>query len=106
MATFAQYTVIPTDTFDERLYPEVISEVNRLEAGLSKFHSSNKVSIVISILKDHCIKTEWLNDNRQLAKLLTSGFLGTTHFEALFNSSRNNPGFISGLEAYITFKLA
>lgn len=103
---FTQYTINDTDFFDELKYPLVSREIDGLRHDLRKFRSYEKTKIVISMLKDHCIKTEWLDRNTQLAKLLTSGFLSTAQLESLFSSCKHNVKFTSGLEASIAAKFA
>lgn len=106
MGTFTKYTINETDNFDEGLYPQVAGEIEGLHGSLIAIKGTNKVSIIISLLKDHCIKTEWLDGNKQLAMLLTSGVLQTSHLESLFNSCKHNTNFTSGLEAYMSTRLA
>lgn len=106
MDTFAKYTITETDNFDEHLYPQVAGEIDGLQGRLCEIKGANKVSIIISLLKDHCIKTEWLDGNKQLAWMLTSGFIPTSHVESLFSSCKHNADFLSGLESYIRTKIA
>jgi hypothetical protein len=106
MGTFAQYTINDTDNFDEHRYPQVVGEIDGLQGRLCDIKGANKVSIIISLLKDHCIKTEWLEGNKQLTRVLTSGSVPTSHVESLFSSCRHNAKFMSGLEVYIATRLA
>ena len=106
MEMFTQYAIKETDTFDEQLYPRVAKEIVGLRDDLREVRSIQKTPIIIAVLKDHSIKTEWLDGNKRLASLLTSGLLRTSHLELLFSSCRHNAKFLSGLEAYISTKLA
>lgn len=106
MALFAHYAVKEIDIFDERLYPEVVNEINQLHGKLCEIQSAFKVRIIISFLKDHSIKTEWIEDNKQLTWMLTKGFLNTSHVESLFSSCKHNKKFLSGLEEFIESKFA
>lgn len=106
MGMFAQYAVNAIDHFDERLYPHVVGEINQLQGSLCEIHSANKARVIISLLKDHCIKTEWLDDNKQLAWMLTTGMLPTSHVESLFNCCKHNKKFLSEFENFITDKFA
>jgi len=103
---FTQYAIKSNSSFNENVYPRVIGEIDGLQKSLRDIRSQQKSAIVISLLKDHCIKTELLDRNRQLVTILTSGFLRTSHVESLFNSCKGNLTFEAGLEAYITTKLA
>ncbi len=105
MDLFTQHAIEDSDSFDENLYPSVTKEINDLQQSLLGFKSVHKVPIVISLLKDHSIKSNWLNENRQLAGRLTSGTLQTSHLESLFSSCKGKAKFMKELEAYIFSKL-
>jgi hypothetical protein len=102
---FIQYSIKDTDRFDELQFPGVVREIAGLHQSVWKIKSAEKTAIIISLLKDHSIKTEWLQANKELARLLTSGALPTSHLESLFGSCKDNPTFRKGLEDYITAKL-
>lgn len=101
-----KYNIERNASFQEQLYPNVTREMDDLKKRLHEIKSAQKTAIVISLLKDHCIKTEWLDANKQLVTLLTSGSLPTSHLESLFISCKENANFTAGLETYITTKLA
>lgn len=96
------YSIGENDKFCALRYPDVTSEIEGLQKSLVAFDSAYKAEIVISMLRDHSIKTEWLTDNKQLAKVLASGSLATSHIESLFNSCRHNMKFTTGLARHIT----
>lgn len=97
----SKYSIGENDRFNALRYPDVTSELDRLQKSLVAFDNAYKAEIVISMLKDHSIKTEWLIDNKLLARLFTSGSLETSHVESLFNSCRHNMKFTIGLEKHI-----
>jgi hypothetical protein len=80
----AKYIVKDTDSFDEHQCPNVVMEITKLQQSLVSIKSVHKVQIVISLLKDHSIKTDLLSINKELARLQTSGALPTSHLESLF----------------------
>ena len=106
MNMFIQYSIKETDIFDQQLYPRVITEINGLQDRLQKIQSLQKTAIIISLLKEHSLRTDWLDSNTKLAGLLTSGELPTLHLESLFNASKDNQNFTEGLEDYLKTKLA
>ena len=106
MHMLTHYTINDTDYFDERQYPLVSREIDGLQNNLRKITSFDKTRIIISLLKNHSIKTEWLDRNKELARLLTSGSLPTSQLESLFSACKHNANFTSGLEAFITGKFA
>jgi hypothetical protein len=96
-----QYNVGDTDVFDEKLYPEIVREVEELNQHLFNLGSDQKASIVISLVKDHSVKTVLLNTNRELVRMVQSSRVRTSHLESLFASCRRNHIFLHGLETYI-----
>ncbi len=102
---FTRYSVTSADRFDESLYPIVIKEIDALRQGLFNIGSDHKAAIVISLLKDHCVKTVLLERNRELVRIVQSGQVPAPHLESLFNASRGNTEFVKGLEMYIGLKI-
>src|SRR5690242_4962019 len=103
---FNDYTVKDGQRFEVSLYPAIEKEITGLHDALSGIRELYKIEIIISFLKDHSLKTEWLNGNKEAAKMLTSGSLAISNLESLFNSCRNNPQFTADLEAYIKLRFA
>lgn len=91
--------------FEERLYPAIVREVTALHQTVFEIKGVHKIEIIISFLKFHSIKMEWLAGNKEVTGLMTSGLLATTHLESLFNACKNNSQFSNSLEAYIKVKL-
>ncbi|HEY3405381.1 MAG TPA: hypothetical protein VGK59_18475 [Ohtaekwangia sp.] len=102
---FTPYVIKNEDTFDEHRYPDVAGEIDGLRESLREISSYRKTLIVISLLKDHSIRAEWLEDNKLLVALINSGSLSTTHLESLFSACKHNVKFLSGLESCITRRL-
>ena len=84
------YEVREKDTFQLERYPEVQRELVVISRHLKQMPGDHKAEIVISFLKDHCIRTEWFSENDDVVKLITSRFLDTEHIEALFKACQNN----------------
>jgi hypothetical protein len=102
---FYNYDVKGDDIFAGRLYPDVVKELDGLGRGFAGMHGDHKADIVISFLKDHSIRSEWLGTNTALVRSLTSGSPGAPHLEALFISCKGNPTFLKGLEDYIKHRI-
>jgi hypothetical protein len=100
------YQIKPSDSFSENMYPEVIQELLVLRERSLPMQSAFKTDIVISFLKDHCIKVEWLAMNGAVCKLITSGSLSISHLESLFSACRTNILFLKAFEECIKVKLA
>lgn len=96
------YEVRERDIFQLQFYPEVQNELVVISKRLKQMPGDHKTEIVISFLKDHCIKTEWFRNNGDVIKLITSRFFNTEHIEALFNGGKSNRAFISDFEKCIS----
>jgi hypothetical protein len=96
-----QYNIKDTDVFDVKFYPEIVKEVEDLGHRLFNIASDQKAFIVISLVKDHSIKTVLLNTNRELVRMVQSSGVRTSQMESLFASCRGNRDFVNGLETYI-----
>jgi len=99
------YHIGINEQFSSANFPNVALELTALNQGISHIPIYFKGEILISFLKDHCLKTDWIDANPALAKLVTSGFLKTSHIEALFESCRRNKPFLSDFEAYMNKQL-
>jgi hypothetical protein len=89
------------EQFSPANHPMAIHELSALIQGLSQIAIYFKVEIIVSFLKNHCLKNDWIDANPALTRMITSGFFKTSHLEALFTSYRNNNIFIKDLESYI-----
>lgn len=94
-----------TDKFNPDNYPHMVAEIAGMLKAISHIPVYYKRDIVISYLKDHSIKNEWIAANPDLATLLVSGKVSTTHIEALFECCRWNKAFRFDLEQYLKRKL-
>lgn len=101
MIDAGQYIVSETRTFGIQDFPEVQQEIIRIREKTSRMPSPHKADIVISFLKDHMIKSEWVLADPELVALITSSQAGTKNIERLFAGSQKNVPFLFGLENYI-----
>jgi hypothetical protein len=101
----SNYTIKSTDRFLETLYPAITEEVAMLQSAMIGIHEVYKIEIVISFLKYHSLKSEWLKGNKKAVDIMTSGSLTILNLESLFQSGKDNLQFTDGLEAYIRLKL-
>jgi hypothetical protein len=95
------YHIGNNEQFSSANFPNVALELTALNQGISHTPIYFKTEILISFLKDHCLKTNWIEANPVLARLIISGFFKTPHIEALFESCRRNKPFLSDFEAYM-----
>src|SRR4051812_36319177 len=93
------------EKFHPENYPAITAELFSMLNGISHIPVYYKKDIVISYLKDHSIKTEWIAANPDLATLMTSGTFSTTNIENLFGCCKWNKAFRLDLERYLKEKL-
>ena len=90
------------DIFSADRSPEMREELLDLNGKIIDMPVYFKAEIIISYLKDHSIKTEWIKANPTLVKFLLSGsFTTTRHIESLFDFCRLKPNYRKGFESYI-----
>jgi hypothetical protein len=93
------------EKFDSANYPNAMSELSALKRGISETPIYFKVEIIISFLKNHSLEVTWIDANPSLARMITSGFFKTSNLESIFDSGRNNSGFLNDYEEYIRKQL-
>lgn len=82
-------------------YPHIRAELSKIVSDLHEFPVYFKKEIIVSYLRDHSIRSEWIAANPLLVKLLTSGALATGQMELLFERCRWNKAFRQDYERYI-----
>jgi hypothetical protein len=101
MIDTAQYIVSDTHTFSIQDFPEVQQEIMRIREKTTRMPSPHKADLIISFLKDHMIKSEWVRADPELVALIRSRQTATKNIEQLFAGCRKNVPFLLGLENYI-----
>ncbi len=101
MNRYSLYHIKEADRFDPFHFPKVETEMIAIATAAAGITGVNKQQAIISYLKNHSMRTGWVNSHPDLAKKLASESISTSHTESLFESGKNNPGFILELESYI-----
>ncbi len=101
MRQYNKFLIKNTDQFDPEYYSSVNDEVLTINELTKHLPSPAKAEIIVSFLKDHFLKNDWLKTNSELTDLITSGSLFTGSIESLFESCRENPVFREHLEEYL-----
>lgn len=94
------------EKFKAENYPEIAAELSLILTGISYVPAFYKREIIISYLRDHCIKTEWIVANPDLTTLMRSGAVSTGNIERLFELCRWNKPFRTELEQYLAENLS
>ncbi|HEX4876586.1 MAG TPA: hypothetical protein VFV31_07935 [Chitinophagaceae bacterium] len=101
MNRYKQYNIKESDRFEPAIYHKVRDELHPIFKAITDLPARNKELIVLCFLKNHSLKTEWLQDNPEVIKLFTEGRFQTTHIDHLYESGKNNSRFIQSFEDYI-----
>ena len=87
--------------FNPNDYPKVVLEITQMLEKIHHIPVYFKRDIIISFLKDHSLKKDWIAANPALTQMFTSGVFVTGNIESLFESCRWNKAFRNDFEAYI-----
>jgi len=86
---------VPTD------YPELISDMEVIRKTIQKTGNNFASEILISFCRNHSIKAELVNQNRDFTNKVVSGQVPIEQIEHLFKLNRNNKTFIEELQKYL-----
>lgn len=89
------------DVFSAEKSPEMVQELNTLKEKSAHTPIYFKTEIIISYLKNHSIKNNWIDANPVLAKLMISNACITKNIESLFEFCRYNQSYMRDYETYI-----
>jgi hypothetical protein len=106
MKHYNKYNIKETDHFDAFDFPRVQEELEGIIAASKKNSSARKGEIIVSYLRDHSLKKDWIDNDTELTGLLKGGYFATSHIEALFECSRGNKSFLKTFEDYMRLQLA
>jgi len=93
------------DIFSADRSPEMIKELSILKNGIVNTPIYFKTEIIISYLKDHCIKNDWITANPGLVELMLAGNFNTRNIESVFETCRTKPTYRKDYETYIRTQL-
>src|SRR5690242_4168486 len=102
---YSKYKIKETDTFNAYDFPKVQGEIDDMIKASRKMNCGSKGEIILSYVKDHALKKEWMDNSPELTTLLTNNQFSTFHIEALFESCRQNKSFLKSFEEYLVHEL-
>ena len=98
---FNKFDTENTEIFNAGALPGMVNELAAVIQGIEDSPVYFKPQIIISYLKNHSIKTDWINANPELTAIIISGSLSTIYMESLFERHSTNKPFLEDFEAYI-----
>lgn len=106
MKQYEKYLIGILDIFEPGNYPAVNAEIINVNQKTADSPFFYKEEIIISFLKNHSLRNDWIDANPQLTKLVTSGQIFTGNIESLFEACRDNKVFSGDLENHLTERFA
>lgn len=106
MNRYKKYNIKETDRFIPGYFMKAEEELNTLMAAISGYPGPFTELIILTYLKFHSLKEEWVNANPGLSALMTENTCPTNHLESLFTSSKDNIVFTREYEDYIRKQIA
>ena len=100
MLSYHNFSIKDTDHFIRSEYPQLEVSIQKVVEQLAA-EPADKIEMVLSFVKDHCINSKQVKDYPVLAGLISSGSLHLQVMEALFEAGKKNSVFRTGLEQYI-----
>ena len=93
------------DIFRAADFPMMVNELAAIKKEIADEPGYFRADIIISYLKDHCIKNDWIKANPELTKIITSGTFTTGQLESVFQRCRNYKIFLDDFENYIRMQM-
>lgn len=106
MNRYNKYNIKDTDRFIPDYFPKAEDELRTLMEAATGFPGPFAELIIISYLKYHSLKSEWVDANPRLSSIMTDNICCTDHMESLFISSKGNLSFTRDYEAHIREQIA
>jgi hypothetical protein len=95
-------TIADNDHFSIENYPNIAAEVTALRNSIADIQTKDTTEIILTFLKDHSIRAEFVTDADPIATLIRSRGVSIKHMETLFANSRQNKPFQKEFEEYLS----
>jgi hypothetical protein len=101
----SKYTLARTDVFNQAHYPAITEELRLFKQSSVALPNAFKAAMLISFVKDHMIRSEYVRAYPELVSHITSRHTVVKHLEYLFESCCTNVSFQKDFEIYIIRQL-
>lgn len=101
MFTYQKFLIRDTDRFDPVSFPRLNESLRQTIDELASAPAGPSTEMIISFARHHSINSKQAEDHPQLASQISEKGLPLQVLEQLFESSRNNPAFQTGLQDYV-----
>lgn len=101
MFTYQKFLIRDTDRFDPIAFPQLNDSLRKTIDDLALAPAGPSTEMIISYARHHSINSKLAEDHPQLASHISEKGLPLQILEQLFESSRQNPVFQTGLQDYV-----
>ena len=105
MFLYKKFSIGNADHFNPEQYAFIADDLALMIEQIKHIPRDFRAEIIVSFLKNHCLRCEWIAANPELARLVTSKSVFSSKIESLFESCQSNYVFSRQLEAYLKGKL-
>ncbi|HTI93519.1 MAG TPA: hypothetical protein VL727_23135 [Puia sp.] len=105
MFLYTKFSIGHADHFNPGHYGFVADDLAAMMEQIKHLPHEFVAEIVVSFLKNHCIRCEWIAANPELARLVSSKSVRSDKIESLFESCQKNSVFSQELETYLKGRL-
>ena len=105
MFLYKKFSIDNADHFNPDHYAFIADDLAIMIGQIKNIPHDFMAEIIVSFMKDHCLRCEWITANPQLAHLVTSRAVRSDKIESLFDDCRSNSVFSRQLETYVKGQL-
>lgn len=98
---YSRFLIKDNDQFVPYDFPQIEEDVDVLVASMANLPSVQNTEMLLSFVKDHSMRSDWVSANPVLAEMISTNTLPVKNLEALFASCTKNQPFRQQLEEYI-----
>jgi len=102
---YKKFSIGNADHFNPGHYAFIADDLAIMMEQIKHIPHDFVAEIMVSFLKNHCLRCEWIAANPVLARLVSSKSVRSDKIESLFESCQTNSVFSQELETYLKGKL-
>lgn len=99
------FTISPAQYFNYHDFPSLRVELDSLKKELKNYPKDNAADIIVSFAKNHSLKNECFDKNKELSNAIVNQELKIGTIEALFKACERNKHFESEYQNYLLTEL-
>jgi len=105
MSLYNKFSIGNADQFNPEDYAFITEDLALMLEQIKHIPRDFRAEMIVSFLKNHCLRCEWIAANPELTRLVTSKSVFSSKIESLFEGCQGNSVFSRQLETYLKGKL-